>query len=246
MNPAIEAVRADRDALVEICSSLGGSDWAAPSGCEGWSVKDLVAHLGTLFWAVVDISQLPDVAGMTLEHAMDAMVQSRRGLSAAEVLADYAQVSETGLQRLAEVAEWDMELPITEDAGTYPAHVWVKAYNFDHFTHIRFDLFSPRGPLVGSPPPADELRIGPTLDWIEAALPQQNRAAAEAGLFEIQITGQGARIITFGAGQSMATIGSDATSFVRWVTQRGTWEELGVQATGDEPALSAARKLKVF
>jgi hypothetical protein len=49
----------------------------------------------------------------------------------------------------------------------------------------------------------------------------------------------------FGDGQAMATISSDAGSFVRWVTQRGSWEDLGVLATGDEPALSAARKLKV-
>ena len=38
----------------------------------------------------------------------------------------------------------------------------------------------------------------------------------------------------------------DADTLVRWVTQRGSWEELRVQAAGDEPALSAARKLKVF
>jgi hypothetical protein len=44
----------------------------------------------------------------------------------------------------------------------------------------------------------------------------------------------------------MATVSSDADTLVRWVTQRGSWEELRVQAAGDEPALSAARKLKVF
>jgi hypothetical protein len=30
------------------------------------------------------------------------------------------------------------------------------------------------------------------------------------------------------------------------VTQRGSWADLGVQATGDEKALAAARALKVF
>ena len=124
--------------------------------------------------------------------------------------------------------------------------VLPSAFSFDHYTHIRFDLFGPRGPLAGLPPPSDELRLGPALDWIAAALPQQNLAAAETAAFELQITGTGNRIITFGSGQVMATITSDAPSFVRWVTQRGTWEQLGVQAAGDEPALSAARKLKVF
>jgi uncharacterized protein (TIGR03083 family) len=245
MNPAIEAVRGDRDALLEICWRLGPSDWAAASGCEGWTVQDLVAHLGVLFWAAVDASKLPDVSGMPTEEGQEMLVRSRRGMSASAVVKDYAEVSEVALERLAELAEVDMELPLG-DLGTYPASVVPAAYSFDHFTHIRADLFRPRGPLAGPPPPADESRLVSVLDWTEAALPQQNPAAAEAGLFELQITGPAARIISFGSGQSMATVSSDAFSFILWVTQRCSWEELGVQAAGDEPALSAARKLKVF
>jgi hypothetical protein len=44
----------------------------------------------------------------------------------------------------------------------------------------------------------------------------------------------------------MATIRSDGPALVRWVTQRGSWADLGVQATGDQEALAAARVLKVF
>jgi hypothetical protein len=40
-------------------------------------------------------------------------------------------------------------------------------------------------------------------------------------------------------------VSSDGDSLVRWITQRGTWEDFGVKAAGDESALSA-RKLKVF
>jgi uncharacterized protein (TIGR03083 family) len=245
MNAAIEGVRADRDALVGICADLSPADWAAPSGCEGWRVQDLVAHLGALFWAVADVSKLPDTTGMPTETAMETLVGSRRDWSADAVLSDYVEVSDVALQRLAELAEVDMELPLG-DLGTYPAAALPLAYSFDHFTHIRADLFRPRGPLAGPPPPADEYRLGSVLDWVEAALPQQNPAAVDAGLFELQVTGPAARIISFGSGQAMATVSSDAFSFVRWVTQRGSWEELGVQAAGDESALAVARKLKVF
>jgi uncharacterized protein (TIGR03083 family) len=245
MNPAIEGVRADRDALIGICADLSPADWAATSGCEGWTVQDLIAHLGALFWAVVDASKLPDVSGMATEAGQEMLVRSRRGMSASAILEDYVEVSEVALQRLAELAAVDMELPLG-DLGTYHASVIPSAYSFDHFTHIRADLFRPRGPLAGPPPPADEFRLGSVLDWAEAALPQQNQEAADTGLFELQVTGPAARIISFGSGQSMATVSSDAFSFIRWVTQRGSWEELGVQAAGDEPALSAARKLKVF
>jgi uncharacterized protein (TIGR03083 family) len=245
MNETIEAIGADRDALVEIGRYLSPSEWQAESGCEGWTVKDLVAHLATLFWAVADPSKLPDTTGLPTESAQEVLVRSRRGLSPQAVLAEYEEVSEIGLQRLAELAEVDLELPLG-DFGTYPASALPLAYCFDHFTHIRADLFRPRGPLAGPPPPSDKRHVAATLDWIETALPQQNPAVAEAGLFELLVTGPQARIITFGTGQAMATISSDAWSLVRWITQRGDWEELGVQAAGDEQALSAARKLKVF
>jgi uncharacterized protein (TIGR03083 family) len=245
MIAAIEAVRADRAVLLDICAGLSPANWQSQSGCEGWSVQDLVSHLGALFWQVADPGQLPDTTGMPTETAQEALVRSLRGVSPAAVLADYEKVSELGLQRLAELAGLDIEVPLG-DLGTYPASMLPCAYAFDHFTHIRADLFRPRGPLAGPPPPSDELRLRTALDWIEAALPQQNAAAAETGQFELQVTGPVTRIISFGSGQAMASVSSDADSFIRWVTQRGSWEELGVHAAGDEPALSAARKLKVF
>ena len=140
-----------------------------------------------------------------------------------------------------------LEVPVPlGDAGTYPAAVLPTAYAFDHYTHIRADLFPPRGPLDGEPPPSDELRTGSALDWIEAALPQQNAQAAAQATLEIQVTGAGGRSITFGSGPVKATVTSDAPAFVRWVTQRASWADLGVRAAGDEQALAAARALKVF
>lgn len=245
MLKAIEAVRADRAELLEIGRGLTAGQWRAASGCPGWSVQDVVAHLAITFWAVVDQSQLPDVTGQPFERAQEVLVQARRGFSAEEVLTDYEQVSKVGLDRLAELAGLDFELPLG-DAGTYPAAMLPAAYCFDHYTHIRADLFGPRGPLDGEPPPSDELRLDPTLDWIQAALPQQNPVAAAQSTLEIRLTGVGARTVAFGSGQAMAMICSDAPAFVRWVTGRGGWPELGVQAAGDEAALAAARRLKVF
>jgi uncharacterized protein (TIGR03083 family) len=245
MLTAIEATRADRDALADIARGLTAAQWQAPSGCDGWTVQDVVTHLANLFWMVVDTSVLPDTSGEATEAAQGIAVAARRGLSAEEALADYEKVSETGLQRLAELAAADFELPLG-DFGTYQSPVLASAYAFDHYTHIRADLFGPRGPLPGLPPPSDELRVGAALDWIEAALPQQYPAAAQACTLEIQVTGTGARVMTFGSGQPMATICSDAPALIRWITHRASWDELGVDAAGDEAALTVARTLKVY
>jgi uncharacterized protein (TIGR03083 family) len=242
---AIEAVRADRAALLDICAELTADQWHAPSGCPGWRVQDVVAHMANLFWLVVDPGKLPATGDLTTERAQDVLVHARRDLEPAAVLADYEAVSGIALDRLAELAVLELELPLG-DLGTYPASALPSAYSFDHYTHIRADLFPPRGRLAGEPPPSDELRIGPVLDWIEAALPQQNPAAAASSTIELRINGTGARVITFGSGAAKAMISSDAPAFVRWVTQRGSWAELGVTADGDELALAAASKLKVF
>lgn len=246
-NSAIEAIRADRAALMEICGALTAADWKADSGCPGWSVQDVVAHIAVTFWQMRDPSQLPEIAaGLPIERMNDAYVESRRSWDPAKVLADYEEISIDALDRLGTLVTLDLQVPI-EGLGTYPASVLPCAWAFDHYTHIRADLFGPRGPLAGPPPPEDELRIGATLDWIEAALPQQNAEAAEACQLELRTPGT--PTITFGAGGGTpkATVTSpDALSFVRWITQRDAWADLGVQAAGDQAALAIAGQLKVF
>jgi uncharacterized protein (TIGR03083 family) len=239
MSDVIEAIRADRDALVEISRGLSAQQWQAASGCAGWRVQDVVSHLATTFWAVVDGTQLPDVEGLPFEQAAEVMVQSRQQLTPEAALADYEQVSGAALQQvLPAMATLDMEIPMG-DGGTYPAAMLANAYAFDHYVHIRQDLFGPRGPLDGPPPPSDEPRLAATLDWIEAALPQQNPGAADQATLEFVLIG-------FGSGAPKGTATSDVPTFVRYITQRGTWPELGVQASGDAAALAVAQQLRVF
>jgi uncharacterized protein (TIGR03083 family) len=243
---AIASLRAERAALLDICEGLAPDRWSAPSGCAGWSVQDVVAHMGALYWLVVDPSTLPDAAGLPTEEAQERFVGARRAWSAAEVVDDYANVSAKALDALADLEGQDFELELG-DLGTYPASLLPNAYAFDHYTHIRADLFGPRGPLVG-PPPSDEMRLAPVLDWIVAAAPQQN-AAVLAGLvagIEIAVTGAAARTFVVGSGQPAARVECTAHDLVLWSTQRATWDDLAVTASGDPVALAAARRFHLF
>jgi uncharacterized protein (TIGR03083 family) len=246
-NRAVDALRADRDVLVALGQGLDEGQWKDPSGCAGWSVQDLYAHLSTLFWTVVDRSNVPDTRGVPTEQAQEVNVQSRRAWASDAVLAEYADVSTRALDKLAELEQADFVLPLG-DLGTYHVSVLPNAFTFDHYTHLRADLFAPRGPLPGPLPPSDELRLVPTLDWVEAALPQQNAElwAQLPGAVELVVTGTAARTIVAGEGQVVARVESSADALVRWATQRGSWAELGVQATGDEAALGTARRLNVL
>jgi uncharacterized protein (TIGR03083 family) len=249
MTLALEALQADRAELLRTSAALDESGWRSESGCPGWSVQDLVAHMGTLFWAVVDPTALPDVTGLPTEAAAEVYVRSRRAQSAAEVLDDYAAVSEKAIAALAGFAGVEDEVPLG-DLGTYPALLLPAAFCFDHYTHIRADLFAPRGPLSGPLPPSDSLRLTPSLDWIEAALPQQNRPLVDSltRAVEIVITGTAARTIRLGPpnGPVSARVSSGGDGCVRWITQRATWEEVDGRAEGEADVLAGMRGLKVF
>jgi uncharacterized protein (TIGR03083 family) len=245
---ALDGLEADTQALLDICSRLEAGHWQSPSGCQGWSVKDLVAHMGVLFWLVVDASALPDASGRPTEEAQDFYVQSRRDWAWEDVLDDYRAVQPKALAQLSELSVLDFDVPLG-DLGTYPARLLPNAFCFDHFTHIRADLFAPRGPLTMAPPACDEIRVVPVLDWVEAALPQQNVGVLSTlpGAVDLVVEGRSAQTLTAGAGPRVATVvAGDALSFVRWITQRGSWEELDVRAAGDEGALTTARSFKVF
>jgi uncharacterized protein (TIGR03083 family) len=247
MSSAIQAVEADRTALLAIFPRIADSAWAQATGCPGWSVRDVVSHMACSFWLAVDPSRLPDPAGLPAERAADLYVESRRSMTTEEILADYESVSLKGLEVLAAAEGQDFEVPLG-DVGTYPASVIPSAFAFEHYVHIRYDLLEPHGPLQAKPPASDGVRLEPTLDWIEASLPQQNSGLLDRidGAVAIQLTGVCARTLRLGDGEVTAQITSDSEAFVQWVTRRGTWEALGVQAEGDRSNLEVARQLSVF
>jgi uncharacterized protein (TIGR03083 family) len=228
MSSTLEAIEADRNALLARCPEIEHSVWTKDSGCPGWSVQDVVSHMARSFWLAVDPSRLPDPGGLPAERAADLHVESRRSMTPQQVVADYESVSLRGLAVLAAVEGQDVDMPLG-DVGTYPASVVPTAFAFEHYVHIRCDLFSPSGPLSAEPPPSDELRLTPTLDWIEASLPQQNAELLERmdKAVEIRLTGVGARTLRVGGADLAAHITSDSQAFVRWVTQRGTWDGFG-------------------
>jgi hypothetical protein len=207
------------------------------------------------FWLAVDPSRLPDPGGLPAERAADLYVESRRNLTHEQIVADYESVSSKGLELLSALQDQDVQdvtVPLG-DVGTYPAAAIANAFAFEHFLHIRYDLLAPGGPLSGEAP-SDDLRLAPTLDWIEAALPQQNAdlLARMGNAVEINLDGShGVRGRTLRIGDSdvaaiAARVSSDPEAFVQWVTQRGTWEALGVQAEGDRSTLEIVRQFRVF
>jgi uncharacterized protein (TIGR03083 family) len=253
MSSALKAIAADRETVLALARELDDSVWTKASGCPGWSARDVLSHMACSFWLAVDPSRLPDPGELPAERAADLYVESRRNLTHEQIAADYESVSAKGLEMLAAVQDQDFEVPLG-DVGTYPASAIANAFAFEHFVHLRYDLLAPSGPLSGDAPPSDDLRLAPTLDWIEAALPQQNAdlLARMGKAAEINVDGShGVRGRTLRIGGAdpaaiAARVTCEPEAFVQWVTQRGTWEALNVQAEGDRSTCEIVRQFRVF
>lgn len=231
---AVTALRADHAFLSELAGTFTTEEWAAESGCAGWSVQDLLAHLTQLFQSVVDDSVLPERDPAGTERTMDRWVEALRGLPAAEVLERYRTLGEQVLVGL-ELIQGIDDLLDLGDLGSHPMHLGANAFAFDHYAHVRIDLLGPVGPIDRPAPPTTEDHADAAAAWILSALPQMSPDAVVAPI-ELVLTGPAARTVRFGPdGEPVATVTSSIDGLVRWSTGRGAWMDL-VEVDGDEAA----------
>ena len=250
----VDGLRAERAATVEILRSLSPDEWNAPSGCEGWAVRDVVAHMGSILHGVVDPSEMPDVSSGT-EAAMEVPVAARRAWTVDQVLEEY----ETFGEQAATVFTMAQDAPLAEtmlplgDLGTHPMSMLASTFCFDAYCHLRNDILQPRGPIDRPEPPRDEARLGATIEWMLAGLPWMSQAALAfmdrpvvltltgpgGGTWTIAPGGEEGRVtVTEGpSAETATTLTSGAHEFVSWATHRRPWSEC-VTIEGDEPYAS--------
>ena len=233
---AVTAVRADHAAFSALAETFTADDWAAPSACEGWAVRDVLSHMTQLWRQVVDPASLPegDPSGSS-ERTQDRWVEALYDVPAEQILADYRTLGEqaiVGLEGLQGVEE-TMDLG---DLGTHPMHLIANAFAFDHYTHIRVDVLAPGGPVDRPAPPVTEDHLAASADWILAGIPQMSPAAAVEPI-DLELTGPGGRTARVGPeGDPLATVTSSIPDLVLWSTGRRAWRDLDVKVTGDEAA----------
>jgi uncharacterized protein (TIGR03083 family) len=244
----VESLKADHQEVLAIAKSLSDDEWLAPSGCEGWRTKDVVAHLACTFRTVAEPGTLPPGVAGDLEGTQEVGVAERKDWDSARVLAEYEDLGAKAIEALAGlqtpgVAETVIPL---EDAGHYPLHLVANALAFDHYCHLRNDILQPRGSVDRPAPPHDDLRLGATMEWLLAGLPQMPGQAiidAVTAPVLLELTGPGGgtwtirpgvEVVDGDAGDAAATITSSAQDFVVWSTLRASWRESNVTIDGDK------------
>jgi uncharacterized protein (TIGR03083 family) len=247
---AVEGFRAERAALLEVANSLSDDEWNAASDCEGWTVRDVYAHLASTIHGIVDPAFMADMSGGT-EAAMEAPVAERRSRPVADIVAEYeeysAKAADAGAMLQGE-GIGDTLLPMG-DLGTHPMRLMPNILLFDSYCHLRNDILAPNGPIDRPAPPNDEQRVGPTVEWMLAGLPWMcpSLAAIVDRPFVLELTGVGGSAFTVSpagpdgrvvisdgaATDAAATATSSAVDFVVWGTQRRPWRDY-VKVAGDE------------
>ena len=71
----------------EVLQSLTPQEWAMPSGCSGWSVRDLVAHMSSNYAEIIQPSPPPaEPLDLPAEAMMDLLVDARAEWTNQQVL----------------------------------------------------------------------------------------------------------------------------------------------------------------
>lgn len=257
---AITGLEAEIQEVLELGRSLSDDEWALPSACDGWSVKDLYSHMGCLWHGLVDpeASPLPTFSDPEAENEIP--VEKRRAWTNKEVFAEYEEFADGALGVLK-----SLQAPEARDnpfplgvLGTFPTHIVADAFCFDHLAHLNEDLIAPLGPLDRKRVPMDEARMIGTMNWMTGGLGLGPWKAAMIPALSspivIKLTGPGggawsvsksaagdAVDVVGGAsdGDGAAVVHSTTDMFMSWATKRRDWRRCGVRITGDE-ALAAA------
>ncbi|SNS87414.1 maleylpyruvate isomerase family mycothiol-dependent enzyme [Rhodococcoides kyotonense] len=225
-----------------VVRSLTAAEWSAPSRCPGWSVKDLVAHTGSNFGALVDPPAAdPSVpAPSTAEELQNRLVDARRDWSSTQVADEFLSNLEGAMGVLEAMQGDDLASTpmVLTDLGTYRSHQLSDAFAFDMWCHMYVDLLGPEGPVVREVPDAEHELVHTAVEWMWSGLPQMCTPVSTVlgSPLGVRLTGAGggewtllpgSDLLTVEAGPTTAdtVITSTATDFVMWGTTRSPWRQ---------------------
>ena len=249
---AVDALQSEINRTRELTRSLTADEWAAPSGCTGWSVQDVICHMASVFHTIADPSTIDGGDSDDAEANAEVPVQARRGWSAHQIIDEYDTWSSKGFAALSSLQQppmADVVIPLA-NLGSHPMHILCNAIVFDHYCHLRHDI----GHAVARAAelPEDEEALAATLEWMLAGLPQMCRGAladCTQGV-NLSFVGPAAGTYVLAPGSDLWTVtpGCDAKfpiavtsahSFVSWGTKRSDWHN-HVTVEGDAAMAIAA------
>jgi hypothetical protein len=249
----ISGMRMAAQDIIDVAETFTDIEWHTPSAATGWSVQDVVTHLGCLLGdlvAAVKGRPLPEVGIEKLNDIQIAEQPHRTGAETITFLTDELTEALATFGPLQDEPTASTDTPML-DLGSYPLHAIADMFTFDLATHLRYDILAPRGPIVRDLPPLDEIRLGPAVAWLLGGIPkmQPDLVDAVTAPLALALTGPAGQDVVIsaadgqvvvtpaqqGATEVAAAITSTTTDFLAWSTGRLNWRS-AVAIDGDHGA----------
>jgi uncharacterized protein (TIGR03083 family) len=244
-------VRATLGDVSGLARALDDSDWATPSAAAGWTVKDVLTHFGDLLGILASAIGGTLDTELGIERLNDAHVAAKSAWSSGEVVADLERQATAVLPMLESLQEEPNASIQAQllDLGRYPLAAIPDMFAFDFYTHLRWDVLAPRGPLTGHDVAApDEVRLKPAVGWLLGGIPKMQAGIRDslAKPVTLALTGPGGGAWQLDPGTELITvtpadpdnpaaarIESTTHAFTAWASTRLPWRDQ-VTVTGDE------------
>lgn len=246
---AVEALRLIHEQVQDLMPRISADEWSKPSGCAGWRVQDVLAHMSSNMKETVDPSPAPPDASPDIkaEDAMEALVSPRRDWTVEALTSEYDASVEGWLAAMLAMQDEPTSSTVAPlaDLGEYPLHMVANAFAFDHYCHLYIDVLAPGGPLALDVAEPSHDMVRPGIEWMLAGVPRMQpteMAALITEPLELRLTGPGGGTWTLlPAGEddlievrevaerdgehddAAATITSSGHDFVSWGTKRADW-----------------------
>jgi len=129
------------EALAEVCRELSTTEWALPTECPGWDVKDQLSHLIGIERSLMGeaVPEWNGPLGPHVKNDFGAMnerwIAVRRPLPGAEVRAEFVEVTRTRLAQLATRSETEWAFVGFSPVGDVPYAVFMEVRAFDSWVH---------------------------------------------------------------------------------------------------------------
>jgi uncharacterized protein (TIGR03083 family) len=243
----VQALRTQRQLVLDYCAGLTDDDWSAPSQAAGWRVRDVIAHIGGTCRGLFSRHAITLVLSNDTERTNEELLAPRRAWPTDRVLDEFAQWSKA-FTVVASVAEKPLvgSAPLRVGSlGGYPVRKLASMLVFDWHTHLTYDV----APAINRPaPPIDDNRLAATLEWMLTGLEQMNRnqmrwldksltlrlTGPAGGTWRIDPAGHGRLRVTESTDTiTAATITGVSADFPAWATKRIAWRTAGLTTTGN-------------
>jgi uncharacterized protein (TIGR03084 family) len=222
-------LEAEQDRLEGILSGLDDGQWTAPSGAEGWTVRDVVLHLAQSEEAVVasvtgaSAGRWP-ASGTPVDAVADQLVQAERAQPGQTF--ERWRTARRGAVAALRAAGADQPLPWV--VGTIKPATLATTRLAEHWAH-GLDITEPLG--IALP---DTDRLGHIAWLAHRTLPYAFTVAGqEPHQVRCELTApDGATVWAYGPGDADSVISGPAGAFCRVAAQRLAAQDSGLTATG--------------